>query len=253
MIDETFSIAGQADLDISFPAGSLLVEPGPIGSVQVTVDTNHPEEWNVRQSGNSVIVSYESVGFGRGGRARVRVVAPEDSAVRAKTASADIRVQLRARRASLSSASGDVSLAAAGEAALNTASGDIGSGPIEGDLSAKSASGSIRLRHVGGDVSATTASGDITVQEASGRLQMNSASGDLRVVAFHGDDLQANTMSGDLVVGLPTGRRVTLSARTLSGRVNLPEKRQTDRTGTQQNVSVSMKSVSGDITISRLD
>lgn len=252
MREETFTLSGPADLDISVPSGSLVVESGSSGSARVSIDTSQPDAWRVHQSGDSITISYERGIVGRGGRARVRVIVPDRSSLKANTAAADVRATLELDRAVLATASGDVVLGDAASASIKSASGDIQIGRIESDLSLRSASGDVRIDEVGGSAALTTASGNVTVQTARGPLAASSASGDLRLGAYLGEDLEGSTMSGDLDIGLPSGRSVKLKATTLSGSVRLPERRQTQSPAGRP-VSVNLKSVSGDITIRRVD
>lgn len=251
MIDQTFDLTGPADLDISVPAGSLTVEPGPDGRVSVTIDTKSPDSWRVVGSGNSISVSHERT-FSTGGRARVRVVAPAGSSLKAGLASAGLRATLPFDTVSVATASGDVVLADTGTAAIKTASGDVRLGTVSGALTVRSASGDVHVDRVTGTTAVTTASGDVTVDVAAGELSSTSASGDLRVTEYLGHDFEASTMSGRVDLGLPSGISVKLSATSLSGKVHLPERRPATATSDRQ-VSVRLKSVSGDLRIRRID
>lgn len=252
MIERSFTVSGPADLDISVPAGSVKLDSGPPGRVSVTVDTRQPDAWLVSQAGDSITVAYDRGMVGRGGRARVLVIAPEGSSVRVYTASADLRARLELDRVTVQTASGDVFLGDAGTATIKTASGDVLMGSVDRDLTVRSASGDVRVSSVGEAASLTTASGDVLLERAGGPISCSSASGDVRVGDYRGDDLEASTMSGDMVVGLPSGRTVKLNAKTLSGTVHLPERRPTESTGGHP-VSIRLKTVSGDITIRRVE
>lgn len=252
MIEQTFAVTGPADLDISLASGSLVVEGGDAETVTVVIDAQNTDGWRIHQSGDSITVSYERSLVGRGGRTRIRVVAPEMSSLKANSASADIRARLTLGRAAINTASGEVLLDDVGSVAVKTASGDVSAKSVEGDLTVRSASGDIRVSRVEGDVSLTTASGDVDIDHVGGSLSASSASGDIHVGAYQGDDLEAATMSGDVVVGLPRGRRVKLKANTLSGSVRLPDRRPgSDSSG--PTVDVGLKSVSGDLTILRVE
>lgn len=252
MIEQTFSVTDVADLEISVPTGSLTVESGPTGTVEVTVDTKNSEGWRLSQTGDSIFVGYERGTIGSGGRARVRVVAPEGSSLKVSTASGSVRAQLELNRVTVNTASGDVYLEDARSVAIKTASGDVVLGNVGDEITVRSASGDVRVSTVGGAAGLTTASGDISIERARGPLSVTSASGDLRLGVYLGDDLEAATMSGDLTVGLPAGRTVKLRANTLSGSVRLPERRPTE-SSSGPTVSIGLKSVSGDLTIRRVE
>lgn len=252
MIDQTFSLLGPADLEVSVPAGSVALEEGPPGSVAVTVDTSRPELWRVSQTGDAITVGLERTGIGRGGRARVRIVTPAGSSLRLSTASADVRIRTALDRVVVNTASGDVQMGDATDVAIKTASGDIDAGMVAGDLTARSASGDVRVGDIGGSVRATTASGDVFVESARGSFSATSASGDISVRHFLGEDLDAATMSGDVEIGLPSGTGVKLTATTLSGNVHLPPGRKAASSPDRQ-ISVRLKSVSGDLRVRRVD
>lgn len=252
MIKETFSVEGTAEIEIGAPSGSVAVESGPPGTVEVEIDTRNPEGWRIVQSGSSVSIRYERGFIDRGGRARVRVVAPDGSSLEVRTASADVRAGLDLDRVSVATASGDVTLGDSRTAAVKTASGDITVGETGGDLAARSVSGDVIVRVVGGRAGLTTVSGDLLVDRVDGDLTASTASGDLRVRRYLGEDLEASTVSGGLFIGLPSRRTVKLEARTLSGSVHLPERKESSGGGGPP-ISIRLKSVSGDITIRRTD
>lgn len=252
MIVESFAVDGPADLDVSVPAGSLVIDPGPPGSVIVEVDTSRPDNWHVGQSGNYIWVHHEQWSLGRSGRARVRIVAPPGSSLNARVASADVRISVRLDRVNVTAASGDVEIGETSNLSVKTASGDVRIVSVEKDLEVRSASADVTVGPVGGSASITSASGDVTIESAGGPLTVTTASGDLRIRRYEGEELQASTMSGILRVGLPAGRTVKLDAKTLSGSVRLPERRPS--TGaTSMSVALRLKSVSGDIVIDRLE
>lgn len=252
MIEQTFSLSGPADLDVSVPSGSLTIESGSPGRVEIYIDSKDPEGWRVENTGDTVLVTYERGFPGRGGRARVRIVAPEQSALRAKTASADILARVDLGAVAVNTASGEVRLADVRSVTIKTASGDVTLGRVDDALTIRSASGDVRAQEVGGALSVTTASGDVRVERVEGPMSVSSASGDVSIGVYAGDDLEMATMSGDLDVGLIPGRVVKLRANTLSGSVQLPQGRSTP-TEAGPEVSVSLKSVSGDLRIRRVE
>lgn len=253
MIAESFSVDGPAELDISAPAGSIIVEAGPPGRADVTIDTSRPEDWRISQTGDAITIGYERGGWVGGGRVVIRATVPHDSNLRVRSASADVRVSAPLRRATVSTASGDIRTGPAESVAVKTASGEVTLGAVAKDAAVKSASGDIHVAAVEGSTSISTASGDIVVDTASGPFKANSASGDVRVALYLGADFEANTMSGDIAVGLPAGRTVKLRAATLSGKVTIPEKQDGAPSSNPTGVSINAKSVSGDIRLSRIE
>lgn len=250
MIRKTFTVEGPIQVEVSAASGSITVERGSHGSVEVEVDTRNPDAWRVAQTGSTISVTNER-GFGRGGRARIRIAVPDGTSLSVRTASANVRATAPLDRATLSTASGDIDLVDAVNANLKSASGDIAVDRIAADLTARAASGNVRVGHIGGRASLTSVSGDLQIDRVDGDAVVSTASGDVRVKTFSGSDFESATVSGDLELGLPPGRTVRLSARTLSGSVRLPDRRQASGSNGPE-VSLRLRSVSGDIRIERV-
>lgn len=248
-IEQEFTTDGPVALIVHCPSGSVSVEPGG-DSATVRVDTRRPDDWTVRQSGRTIEIRYEGRAGRRGGDARIVAAIPEHSDVTAKCASADIDVTVATRRCEINSASGDVSVGPAERLAVKTASGDVRSDGVAGDGSFRTASGDVNAATVFGDIVATTASGDVRVGTVAGSAKFSTASGEIRVSRYEGSDLTANSASGDIAIGLPAGRTVDLDAKTLSGRVELPTKREGGASGGPR-VSIRAKTVSGDVILTR--
>jgi DUF4097 and DUF4098 domain-containing protein YvlB len=170
-------------------------------------------------------------------------------------------------------------------ASVATVSGLIKLGHVEGErIEARSMSGDIAAEHVGGkapvDVVLETVSGDLRLLDAVGDVDLRTVSGDTVAQDLRVTGLYAQTVSGDLDLGFqdsPSGRvevgavsgdihlaiplgasfRYTLSTRT--GRLGCDHpapdavRTPTVLTGTVGTGagSVSAKTVSGDITLSR--
>lgn len=251
MIREAFSVEDSADVDVSAPSGSVFVEGGPRGEISVEIDTKREDEWRVARSGSSVRVHHERGNWLGGGRADVRIHLPAGTDLRVGTASAEVRSSVDLGRVSVSTASGNVFLASARDVSATTASGDIRLEDVEADLSVKSASGDVLVASVGGNATIKTASGDTHVRSVRGAVTVSSASGDIRVDDYRGLDLELTTMSGDITFGLPAGTSVRLQASTMSGRVDLPDRRPSTTAADGDPVSAKAKSVSGDIRIVR--
>lgn len=251
MIERTFAVDGAPHVELSMASGSAVFESGPSGVVDIEIDTRRPDAWTITQSGRNIYVALDRASL-RGGRDRVRIVLPERSDLSVQTASADVRAQLSLQQLMATTASGDVALEDASRASIKTASGDVRLRQIEGDLDVKSASGDLIGDEVVGKVAVTTASGDVFIRSVGGDVAVSTASGDVEVEEFLGDNFVAATMSGDIELGLPTGRTVRLDAKTLSGSVNLPPRRPASGSG-GPTVDIRIKSVSGDVTLRRLD
>lgn len=160
-----------------------------------------------------------------------------------------------------------------GALGVKTASGDISAESVGGPVKVRSVSGDVSLKATDNDVSITLVSGDIDVTAAKGYLDVTSVSGDVTVVDAHaganvkstsGDvtvrrawsgTVRAATVSGDVQIGIPTGRGVTVDARSMSGdlssEIDLSDERSGGEVGDGDTVRVTAHSVSGDIEILR--
>ena len=226
---------------------------GPTGEVAVHIDGPQPEQLVVAHSGQTIVVRQESgivvrgpwgvpgddlhPGGGRAG-GLVGLGGPRCRGrsrwLRAETASGDIRA-------------GRIS----GDAEVKTASGDVRLGDVGGRVRVSSASGAVRLGSAGGGANVNTASGDVTVGSADGPVAVKTASGSVDVGRLTGAGLSVKTVSGDFTVGIPSGTELGFEARTMSGRVVLPEPRGR-ASSVERSARLDFKSVSGDLRVKRV-
>lgn len=206
---ETFPESGPLRLDLSLPAGEIELEAVPAGETVVELELVHGseaavEEARVELRGDELTVKVDH----QNAEVRLRLQVPEGSALRAKTASGDLRARGRLGDTDLKSASGDVQLDAVGVLQAQIASGDLEVARVAGDARVDSASGDVELGEAGGGVTVRTASGDQQVGSvAEGKVELASASGDIRVGIKHGSRLwvDARSMSGDVTSELEVG------------------------------------------------
>jgi DUF4097 and DUF4098 domain-containing protein YvlB len=206
---ETFPESGPLRLDLSLPAGEIELEAVAAGETVVELELVHGseaavEEARVELRGDELIVKVDH----QNAEVRLRLQVPEGSALRAKTASGDLRARGRLGDTDLKSASGDVQLDAVGALQAQIASGDLEVARVAGDARVDSASGDVELGEAGGGVTVRTASGDQQVRSvAKGKVELASASGDIRVGIRQGSRLwvDARSMSGDVTSELEVG------------------------------------------------
>ncbi len=178
---EQFTVDKAPLIEVSFRSGEVKVVKGPEGSVEVTIDGPHPDQFVIAQTGSSVIVRQEPGSWqtiGRGAH-RLSIVTPEGSGLEASLASADLVAELPLKSLQAETASGDVRLGAiSGDGDVKTASGDVRVDAVGGELRSSSASGELR---VGSLVSGwlRTASGDVVVEQADGTTEIKTASGNV--------------------------------------------------------------------------
>jgi Toastrack DUF4097 len=183
----------------------------------------------------------------------ITVLVPPDSDVRVGTASAGTALRGRLGTVEVTSASGDLAVEECGRLELRTASGDGRIGAATGPVTAASASGDLRVGSAPAGVKARTASGDIVVEEAAGDVSLGTASGDLSVGRMGAGSVQAKTMSGDVEIGVVPGLRIWLDLSSVSGRMNSQlDDDDADGEGGPAQLSLSLRSVSGDLRIRRV-
>ncbi len=206
---ETFAAPGPLRLDLTNPAGEIEIEATETAEAVVELEALRGgeaavEDARVELRGDELVVRIDRPNV----EVRIRVQAPEGSALHAKTASGDLRARGRLGDADVKSASGDVTLDAVGVLDAKVASGDLEVAQVAGDARVDSASGDVELGEAGRGVTLRTASGDQQVRSvAEGRVELSSASGDIRVGIKRGSRvwIDARSMSGDVVSELEVG------------------------------------------------
>ncbi len=232
---ETFPASVPLRLDLSLPAGELEVDAAAVDEAVVELETLSGDESAIEKArvelrGDELTVKVDRTKA----EIRIRVQAPEGSALRARTASGDVQTRGPLGPTEVKSASGDVSLESVASLDAKIASGDIEVDRIDGEARVDSASGDVELGEAGGSVTVRTASGDQQVRSvAEGRVDLTSASGDIRV-------------------GVKQGSRVWLDARSMSGDVSSDIDLDDEASaGDGPQVEVKVTAMSGDVEVVR--
>lgn len=249
---EQFPTTGPVQLDIEVRSGSVEVRVGPPDQVIVTVAGAGADDWEISQLGDLVTVRPRS-GW-RSRSSRVLVEAPVGSHADIRTASADVSLAGSLGRVRLRTASGDLRADRVGALDASSASGDVRVESIAADAATTAVSGDVHYGEVAGRVSVTTASGDIRIGHAVGDVRIGTTSGDVRVERCDGSEISVKCVSGDVEIGLPPGIRVEPDISTMSGRVRTPPPAGPAGPagdGPRRIVRLNVRSVSGDVTISR--
>jgi hypothetical protein len=184
-------------------------------------------------------------------RFAVRITTPPGAAARIAVASAGAELTGRFGDLELTSASGDLDVEHADDVHARTASGATRIGTIEGRASVASASGDIRVGRAHGTVQLRTASGDASVEQTAEHVTISTASGDATVGAATGGNVQIKTVSGDASVGVVPGLRIWLELSSVSGRLDSQLDDDGDADDGPAGLSLSLRSVSGDMRIHR--
>jgi hypothetical protein len=242
MIEQTFHTPGGLTLDLSIPSGTVEVETVDGDQTHVRLecdDETSLEDARVELRGDRLVVEAGRkrrgrlggivIQIGDGGRDfRLHLTCPHDSALRVRTAGADVSASGRYRSAEIKSLAGDIELAeVSGDAAVKTVSGDVRIGEIGGALNAQLVSGDLLVRDARGSANARSVSGDQRLQLAEGEANLASVSGDIEVAIQHGSRVHVNahSVSGRLdselelgdAPGDGDGPMVELSGKTVSG------------------------------------
>ena len=201
----------------------------------------------------------------------VRIDVPSGSDVRVVSASADVELNGSLGRANVRTASGALTADDLAELRAKTASGDVEVDTVGGALRMHSAAGDLRCVRVEGPASVTTVSGDIEIGAAtgamdiratSGDIRLGDASGDMKVVAISGrvqvlsltdGNAHIRTVSGKIDVGIARGSTLRVDAESTSGSVHsdIPLDEGPTSANSQPRIDLTLKSVSGDLLITR--
>ena len=259
---ETFETPGPLSLDVRVPSGEIEIETVDGGETVVELSAS-PEleeeariELRPRRDGHelSVVIEKRS-GFFRGFReeVRVRITAPSGTDVEVSTASADTDGRGEFGKVEVNTASGDVSFdKAAGDVAINSASGDLKMEEIGGALTVNTASGDVELGRLAGEGKIRSASGDVELEEADASIKVQTASGDVQIESVREGDVVLQTASGDIEVGIKSGSKVWIDAKSMSGETSSDlEVGDAPPDGDGPMVEVRATAMSGDITVKR--
>lgn len=235
----------------------LVAENRPDIQVDLTAEdgSDAADRFAVTLEGDTLVVHAPEATWNwrRTPKIRVLVRVPLDSALAAKSASADIRAAGRWSTVQADVASADVHLdEATGDAHLKAASGDLTVHRVGGSLRIGSSSGDLRVGDVTGDVKMDTASGDIVLRRAGGSLQAETASGDVEVGVLSRGKARLSTASGDVSVGVAAGTGVWLDLNTAAGSTKSDLAMGGQPSGTQEvALELSIRTASGDIDVHR--
>src|SRR5579863_10144677 len=256
---EVFEANGVATARITTASGDVTIGASESNVIEVTLsvkDSSHQRMLDdavieFDQRTNALVVrtrTHENFNAMRGFRAfrrnswfefgssdpDVHVALPEGSSVEVTTASGDTEIIGGLAKASVTSASGSVTVAdEVGELEMKTASGDVTTATVRTSLTCHSASGNVRCDGAGTSTKIRTASGSV-------RLAVDVPS-----------DISVRTVSGNVAVTVARGLEVDVDATSISGRLTstMPLDGTTD-VASKDAVSISAKTVSGDVKVS---
>jgi DUF4097 and DUF4098 domain-containing protein YvlB len=222
------------------------IRPGS-GRPELLVDIQHGFRVGGRRGPRLSIV------FSNGPSVRATIRVPAGSSVEVASEAADITGTGRFDRAEVKTAAGDVRLDdVEGDAQVKCVSGDVTLGTIGGEANVNSVSGDATVGKVGGNANFHSVSGDIELREAESSVQAKTISGDVRIGSVVKGNMALQSVSGDLTLGLRSGSKLFVNARSTSGKTTSElEVSDVPPANGGPLVELQAKSVSGDIRIHR--
>lgn len=252
MITKSYTVGDQPEIDVRIHTGRVEVTDGDPGEVYVNVDTSD-KNFTVEQRGDVIeIYSDREARWIFASSAKVAVTMPPGGRASIRTASADVDVLVPMEKVEVDSASGDVRVREAKKTAIKTASGNISVENVGTLIKAKSASGDVTIGEASGAVEVSTASGNVRVGRSDATIDVNTASGRISIEHYTGPEVNTKSMSGNVEIGMEPGTKVDLDASILSGKVKWPPK-PAEKSEIKREVSIRVKSVSGDLVINRVE
>ena len=252
-------LSGSArSLEIRNPAGSTSVEADPTTeeiTLEVVALNSAAEELidrlDLTVTSASVRLSVPQRRLLRTPSFAITVTTPPDVHVAVAGASSDTMLRGRLAGAVLTSASGDVTVEHCTDLQARTASGDLRVDRVQGTATVATASGDIQLADAGGAVQARSASGNVVLGDLAADATVQTASGDVRIDRASNGTVRLTTVSGDATVGVAPGLRIWLDVQTVSGRMRSELDGADPGEGGAPQLTVVVKSVSGDLQLRR--
>lgn len=239
--EQTLSVDEPILLDVSTGSGSITIESGPAGQVEIVgrVKVGNSLFRRSAASARELVDEIEAnppielvngqlrVGHlkGRAFKGNVsisfEIVVPAETRVKAGTGSGSMSIDGVAEIVKANSGSGRVKLHnIAGAAVANTGSGSIHAEGVAGTFDGDTGSGGIYLaQSAPGDVKVSTGSGGIEVHNIDGALHARAGSGRVRVNGRQNGTWDIDTGSGTIRVNLPDEAAFQLDAESSSGSI----------------------------------
>lgn len=276
MRHESFTVDGPVKVVVRAPAGLVEVETADVSEATVELQ---PKDAGSQNAIDDAIVELRpggrrpelvidvvhglrvggrrgprlSIIIGRGPSLRIPIRVPHGSSLDIATESADITGSGTFESVDVRSASGDVRLdVVEGEASVKSVSGDVAIDSVGGEATVNSVSGDVLVGTIARSGSLHSVSGDIEVRESLSSLNLKTISGDARVGCVSEGEVTMQSVSGDLTLGLRSGSKLWVDARSTSGKTtsDLPLGDEPPANGGPL-VEFRAKSLSGDIRIVR--
>jgi hypothetical protein len=266
-IEETFNVGSSPRLELDNFAGSVTVEAGESGVIQVVatkralraadldriVIERSPTDGGllIRTRKPATLLS-ASVDF--------QITVPADTRLRLDTGAGSVEVRGLSGDVDVDTGSGSVELEDISAAVdAQSGSGNMTVRGSAGPVRLDTGSGSIEVEDTAGDLDAHTGSGSIRVRDASGRARLDTGSGSIRYQGSPSGECRFETGSGSITLELPDDLSVEIDLATGSGDIDVQfdvagqvRKREVKGTiGDGSQGSIDAQTGSGDIDVIR--
>jgi DUF4097 and DUF4098 domain-containing protein YvlB len=206
----TFNTPGPIDLRVELWQGRVEVVADDVETTTVELTplrgdsaaNDAIDNARVEQRGNEIVVLMPKAKGGLfRGRAEIEaeIRVPTSSNAHIETASADIETRGVLGDVKASSGSGEVSIEEADDLEVRTGSGDIKASTVNGSCTVRSGSADVEIGEIGADADVKSGSGDVLIDSVGAKLSLKTGSGDL-LLKSAGHTVDAMAGSGDLLV-----------------------------------------------------
>lgn len=215
-----FDVEESPRIRLRVRSGDITVRPSSQGTVSIKLDGDAEtiDETNIEATSDAVSVrtrSEKKRWFSQ--TMDVDVAAPPGSSIRIHVGSGDVVIHVPTTLIDVNSGSGDILIdEPVDDVRIKIGSGNVSLRARANNLHISCGSGTVRAEDCG-DCTVNTASGPIELGRVDGSLSVKTASGRIRVHRASGQDVRITSMSGDVTVGLAPGLKVDARITTLSG------------------------------------
>ena len=175
-----------------------------------------------QQAGEWVLLT--SLGSDRGTRVDVDLTVPRAFDLTVSTGSGDLWLEDLSGSQTVTTMSGDISVASLGSGPADrhhasTKSGDIVAAELSGEVTLNTLSGDVAVNGFAGALRVSTKSGDIRVSAGRGSVELQAVSGDIsaEIEEPGGEGIRLTSVSGDSRLAVPTGTSLRVDLKSVSG------------------------------------